>query len=90
MSWVLQPCSIASVYQVDHSASQYYPMLYGFPLIVVVFVNLVPLAQGACVVSNYAKIEVQYCCYCLGEINSEFKNISVQLCKCMVFKGSIA
>lgn len=51
---------------------------------VVVFVDLVKLAQGACLVANYANrvIKVQYCCYCHGELNSEFKNISVQLCIC--------
>lgn len=41
---------------------------------VVVFVNLLQLALGMCVVGNSTKrvIKVQYCCYCHGEINSEF------------------
>lgn len=32
-------------------------------------------------------IKVQYCCYCHGELNSKFKNISVQLCICMLSWG---
>lgn len=99
MSWVLQPCSDACVscgsfnitvlpyalfFFFSYSEVKIQSLLPSFS--VVVFVYLVKLAQGARIVANYANrvIKVQYCSYCHGEINSEFKNISVQLCICML------
>lgn len=63
-----------------------------FSFSVAVFVYLVRLAQGAHVLANYANrvIKVQYCCYCHSEINSAFKNISVQSVYMYVIQGSVA